>query len=325
MYKRQWRAPRRIAVRLIRVSNKRGFMPTHLTARLAWHTDGWNGSVCRFPERNTYCVGYKSFWQTLRTGYGPRLKRFNVQFSRKPGLTVGYGRDVPRGGKYRTCNEKVEDNLELAYAISVHKAQGSEFTETFLIVPSSARRTVSTELTYTALTRANRHCTLLIQSGVKSLLDARRRENAQTPQINSYLFDNLHVAKELLANRRDWYEAGKIHEALSGDMLRSKSEVIIANLLHEREIPYRYEQPLIAPDGTLRLPDFTVTSRGRTFYWEHLGLLDQGRYADEWKRKQAWYDRWFPGQLRTTEEGPHLSKSAAEIIAEIRAEAASVT
>lgn len=36
-------------------------MPTHLTARLAWHNDGWNGSICRAPERNTYCVGCKSF------------------------------------------------------------------------------------------------------------------------------------------------------------------------------------------------------------------------------------------------------------------------
>jgi exodeoxyribonuclease V alpha subunit len=235
---------------------------------------------------------------------------------------VGYGRDVPRGGRYKICSEKVEDNLELAYAVSIHKAQGSEFADTFVIIPSSAKRPVSTELIYTALTRANRHCTLLIQGSVNSLLDARRRENAQTPQINSYLFDDLHVAKELLANRRDWYEAGKIHEALSGDMLRSKSEVIIANLLHEREIPFSYEQPLFAPDGTLRLPDFTVASRGRTFYWEHLGLLDQGRYADEWERKKAWYDRWFPGQLLTTEEGPYLSKSAEDTITLIADKAA---
>lgn len=278
--------------------------------------NGEIGTVGAFPFDN-------KIWQTLKSGYGPRLKRFNVQFTRKPGLTVGYGRDVPRGGKYKTCSEKVEDNLELAYAVSVHKAQGSEFADTFVIVPASTARPVSTELIYTALTRANRHCTLLIQRDVNSLLDARRRENAQTPQINSYLFDNLHVAKELLANRRGWYEAGKIHEALSGDMLRSKSEVIVANLLHERQIPFVYERPLFAPDGTLRLPDFTVTSRGRTYYWEHLGLLDQGRYADDWKRKKDWYDRWFPGQLLTTEEGPHLSKSAEEIVAKIFAASAS--
>ena len=36
-------------------------MPTHITARLAWHNDGWNGAVCRHPERNTYCIGAKSF------------------------------------------------------------------------------------------------------------------------------------------------------------------------------------------------------------------------------------------------------------------------
>ena len=168
-------------------------------------------------------------------------------------------------------------------------------------------------MVYTALTRASRHCTLLIQRDINSLLDARRRENAQTPQINSHLF-TLHVAKEVLTNRRGWYESGKIHEALSGDMLRSKSEVIIANLLHERDIPFRYEQPLFAGDGTLRLPDFTITWRGVTYYWEHLGLLEQTKYAEEWKRKQAWYDRWFPGQLLTTEEGPHLSKLAADLI-----------
>lgn len=261
-------------------------------------------------------IGFDSkVWTTLRTGFGPRLKRFAVQFTRKPDITVGYGRDVPHGGKYPR-NEKVEDNLELAYAVSVHKAQGSEFADTFVIIPSSAKRPVSAELVYTALTRASRHCTLLIQGDVTSLLDARRRENAQTPQINAHLF-YLHVVKEQLTNRRGWYEAGKIHQALSGDMLRSKSEVIIANLLHERELPFRYEQQLVAGDGTMRLPDFTVTSRGKTYYWEHLGLLDQGQYAEQWKKKKAWYDRWFPGQLLTTEEGPHLSKAAAELIEQI--------
>ena len=254
----------------------------------------------------------KNIWKTLKTGYGPRLKRFAVEFTRKPGITVGYGREIPHGGKYRR-NESVEENLELAYAVSIHKAQGSEFRHTFVIIPASKKRPVSAELVYTAVTRASRHCTLLLEKDVTSLLDARRRENAQTPQINSSLFA-LHVAKSSLRDRRGWYEAGKIHEALSGDMLRSKSEVIIANLLHEREIPFRYEEPLFAGDGTLRLPDFTVTWRGQTFFWEHLGRLDLTEYAKGWSEKRAWYERWFPGQLLTTEEGPQLSKTAATVI-----------
>ena len=36
-------------------------MTTHLTARIAWHDDGWNGRVCSKPELNTYCVGLKSY------------------------------------------------------------------------------------------------------------------------------------------------------------------------------------------------------------------------------------------------------------------------
>ena len=200
--------------------------------------------------------------------------------------------------------------------MSIHKAQGSDFAHTFVIIPSSAKRSVSAELVYTALTRASRHCTLLLQRDIESLLDARRRENAQTPQINSFLF-SLHVANEALIDRRGWYEAGKIHEALSGEMLRSKSEVIIANLLHERNIPFRYEQPLYAGNGTLRLPDFTVTWAGKTYYWEHLGRLDLADYSDAWKKKRAWYERWFPGQLVTTEEDPKLSSAAADLIAEI--------
>ena len=254
-------------------------------------------------------------WDTVRTGYGPRLKRFAVQFTRKPGITVGYGREVPHDKNYKR-KERVEENLELAYAVSIHKAQGSDFAHTFVIIPSSAKRPVSAELVYTALTRASRHCTLLLQRDIASLLDARRRENAQTPQINSFLFA-LHVANEALTNRRSWYEAGKIHEALSGDMLRSKSEVIIANLLHERSVPFRYEQPLFAGNGTLRLPDFTITWAGKTFYWEHLGRLDLTEYAEAWKLKRAWYERWFPGQLVTTEEDAKLSSAAAELIAEI--------
>jgi hypothetical protein len=273
--------------------------------------NGEIGTVQAFGFEN------KKLWTRVKTGYGPRLRRFAVQFTRKPGITVGYGRNVPHGENYDyERSESVEDNLELAYAISIHKAQGSEFAHTFVIIPSSTKRSISAELVYTALTRASCHCTLLLQRDITSLLDARRRENARTPQINSFLF-TLHIVKDAITNRRGWYEAGKIHESLSGDMLRSKSEVIIANMLHDNNIPFMYEQPLFAGDGTLRLPDFTITLAGKTHYWEHLGRLDLTDYVNEWKQKLAWYERWFPGQLITTEEGTHLSRMAAKLIAKI--------
>ena len=33
----------------------------HMSARLAWHMDGWNGHVCKSPAANTYCVGPFSY------------------------------------------------------------------------------------------------------------------------------------------------------------------------------------------------------------------------------------------------------------------------
>jgi hypothetical protein len=28
----------------------------HLTVRVAWHQDRWNGTVCQAASRNTYCL-----------------------------------------------------------------------------------------------------------------------------------------------------------------------------------------------------------------------------------------------------------------------------
>jgi len=98
--------------------------------------------------------------------------------------------------------------------------------------------------------------------------------------------------------------------------VRSKSEVIIANMLFERGIPFKYEQPLFAPDGTFYLPDFTITWRGTDYYWEHIGLVHREEYREHWKKKRAWYERFFKGRLIVTEEGGDLSKQANAVIQE---------
>ena len=241
-----------------------------------------------------------------------RLERFQVKFERKDHLAVGYGSKLSASGGF----EKVEENLELAYAISVHKAQGSEFNHTYVLVPRSKGRSLSSELLYTALTRARQHCTLLVQGDVSTLLSARRPENTQIGLINSSLFDGFFrsVPDELI-NRKGWYEEGRIHEALSGDMVRSKSELVIANLLHERDIPFAYEVLLRAPDGTMYLPDFEITWQGETWFWEHWGMMSDA-YKEHRERKIAWYDKHFPGRLIETIEGSQLSQQAAQHIDE---------
>ena len=47
------------------------------------------------------------------------------------------------------------EQLELAYAITVHKAQGSQFNNVILVLNKNSRM-LSRELLYTAITRAKR-------------------------------------------------------------------------------------------------------------------------------------------------------------------------
>src|SRR5262249_48095841 len=58
--------------------------------------------------------------------------------------------------------------LELGYALTANKAQGSEFWQTFVILPTPCR-VMSRELLYPALTRQRDHVTLLTQGQLADL------------------------------------------------------------------------------------------------------------------------------------------------------------
>jgi len=44
-------------------------------------------------------------------------------------------------------------------------------------------------------------------------------------------------------------------------------------------------------EGRVRYPDFTIADHasGITFYWEHLGMLEDPSYRSRWERKRAEY------------------------------------
>lgn len=290
-------------------SSRNGLWAYDADVSKARKTDIFNGEIGYVEPHN---FDRSNLRQAFAGHTRARLKRFQVKFGRKSNLCVNYGRDIPTDHKFKTVTQTVNENLELAYAISIHKSQGSEFEQTFVILPNS-KRPLSTELFYTALTRAKGHCILFIQNNLTPVLEARRKENAQSFLVNSSLFDNFRVVDDRLLKRNDWYESGKIHEALTGDMVRSKSEVIIANILHERRIPFTYETALYAGDGTFYLPDFTLTIAGKTYYWEHWGMLNDA-YEAYRKKKLEWYENNFPNQLLETFEDKKLSSNTNKII-----------
>lgn len=303
--------------KVIQIQNKtsrRGLWAFDFALGKARQVELFNGEIGYVEPHNFDRADLKKVF----AGYSnKRLKRFQVKFARKEKICVNYGRDIPTATKGKTTSESVESNLELAYAISIHKSQGSEFEQTFVILPAS-RQPLSAELLYTALTRAQGHCRLYVQGNLSPLLDARRKENAQSLLVSSSLFGYFRTVDDRLLARSAWYESGKIHEALSEDMVRSKSEVIIANLLHQAGIPFTYEEPLYAADGTFFLPDFTLRVRGEKYFWEHWGMLADEGYAAHRERKKAWYDSNFPGRLIETMESGQLSSEANQLIEGIR-------
>ena len=82
------------------------------------------------------------------------------------------------------------------------------------------------------------------------------------------------------------------YETEQGELVRSKSEMIIANLLyqHRDTILYKYERPLqVITSGKPRIiyPDFTILNirTGKITYLEHAGIMDEPKYANDHVRK----------------------------------------
>ena len=181
--------------------------------------------------------------------------------------------------------------LELAYALTAHKTQGSEFGITFVVLPNPCWL-LSRELLYTALTRQQERVIILHQGDVREL---RRYADESYSDIARRLTNLFHpanpVSLEIEGSKR-FLEDRLIHRTKRGDLVRSKSEVIIANeLLAQGLDRYEYEVPLLLPNGKTCYPDFTIVDddTGARYFWEHLGLLHNPDYAVRWERKLAAY------------------------------------
>ena len=193
-------------------------------------------------------------------------------------------------------NRMRDEDFELAYGITVHKAQGSEFTEVLVVLPER-RALLSRELVYTALTRSKTKLTLLIQ---------------KTPRLNPL---QAALDRSVLLTRNSTtfaepFDSRRIFEPEPGVKVRSKIEYIIYRQLQEARddgaLTFAYEEKLnLTIDGrrvTVK-PDFTVWCNGKTFYWEHLGMLDRADYSRHWRRRLAGYRAEHLGDnLLTTDD-----------------------
>lgn len=110
----------------------------------------------------------------------------------------------------------------------------------------------------------------------------------------------IYQGKGFDENVPEYYTAKK-------ERVRSKSELIIADLLAREGVPYRYEYPLHLKGFGQIYPDFMVlnVAKRKEFYWEHLGMMDDPTYAEKAIQKITMYEQngIYPGeQLILTHE-----------------------
>ncbi|MCK6525718.1 AAA family ATPase [Myxococcota bacterium] len=262
---------------------------------------------------------FNGMFGRVRTTVPHFLRKYNPDRTPPNRIRVSFG-ELSGGEEQFAYNDKeARTSLELAYAVTVHKGQGSQFQHVFCVLPASAGPLLSRELVYTALTRAQKRLTLFIQRDIGVLLTLRRISASAVVRRSSRLFGTYAAA--------GGYRTDGIHHVTArGERVKSKNEVIIADRLHDfrdRGVDYKYEQELLSPGGDprdLRLPDFTVQFRGRTWYWEHCGLLDDPVYLAKWQSvRLPWYEKYgLRDQLIVTEDGPTRGINSQKIEATIR-------
>ncbi len=246
----------------------------------------------------------------------------NGQLGVVKGLNKGYANVVfsgidnndTYGYKGQGNNDTDKANLELAYAITIHKSQGSDFDYVFLILPKTGKL-ISRELIYTALTRAKKKLILLVEGDSPHwILNLSKPQYSVTSKRNSNLFQ---------ASVRDErnsvpYASGLIHKTKKeGLIVRSKSEVIIANMLIEKGLDFEYEREYESADGQKRIPDFTfMDAAGDIIILEHLGMMSIPTYKQDWEKKRLFYQQnglVINQTLFTTTESPTEGIDSIEI------------
>ena len=150
---------------------------------------------------------------------------------------------------------------------------------------------------------------LLQKRYLKDVLKAAKNELAAlSKMLNLYpadlpeeMFEKLPeelrtgVEPVILGNEQDareWMEepyVGKpfkddapVYKTIKGERVRSKSEVMIADRLFFRGVPYKYECPIMI-DGRVIHPDFSMKrmSDNKIIYHEHCGKMDDPEYYSD--------------------------------------------
>jgi ATP-dependent exoDNAse (exonuclease V) alpha subunit len=229
--------------------------------------------------------------------------------NRKKEVLIKFPKEYDRYSYYPT-KKQAKEMLELGYATSVHKAQGSQFDITIMIVPNEDSDFLNREMLYTALTRSTSIQIIMVQKDISILKSRLWLGKSEIVKRNSSLFS---TSKGIPSKDFEKYKPENlIYEVLPDLFVRSEGERMISKALADAEIGFFYEKPLIAKDNkSFKLPDFTFKHNRKEYYWEHNGMMTNFEYAERAAKKKRWYEEnGFQDRLiETPIEGMNLTQS----------------
>lgn len=137
-------------------------------------------------------------------------------------------------------------------------------------------------------------CQNQIKSLYNSMSDARKHLIGAT---NITVEEKLKKWKSEKYMPNNYHNELKKYETNNGELVRSKSELFIANALYDNRdhLLYKYERPLeIIFNGRREViyPDFTIINihTGKVTYWEHAGLMGDIDYVKDFVLKNKKYN-----------------------------------
>lgn len=108
--------------------------------------------------------------------------------------------------------------------------------------------------------------------------------------VNAYSEEKLEKWMKRHYKKNPYHLEHKKYRTSFGLLVRSKTEVIIAELLHIKGIPFHYDKEVVLFDTEgnehVFYVDFVImTPSGKYLYWEHMGMFDLETYRDKNLRK----------------------------------------
>lgn len=227
-------------------------------------------------------------------------------FEDKDGLT-----EIP----FSDIRKAEQEFFELAYAVTVHKAQGSGFNHLFVVIPARYGL-LSKELIYTALTRTKKSITLFLETlpeHSKNILEIGSERSFSASRRTSLLLEKPFKYYDL--------------EPEKGVFVESRAELLIYHLLMSKRdelgkevFDFAYEQkPIVNGEEVNVKTDFTIYTQTKTWYWEHLGLLGQRKYTWIWQnvKKKTYKEVGIWSNIITTDESNGINPKKIEELIDI--------